>query len=139
MGRHQTRQAGIGLRAPHVAELIARRPSLGLVEVHAENYMGGGPAPAALETVRRDYPVSVHGVGLSLGSAEGVCPRHLARLAAVVRRFEPALVSEHLSWSVTGGAYLNDLAPLPFTEEALGVIFRNVDAVQTALVRRTCS
>jgi hypothetical protein len=104
---------GIGLRAPHVAPVIASRPRVGWLEVHAENYLGGGPAPRALEALRRDYPVSLHGVGLSLGSAEGLDQRHLERLVGLVGRMEPVLVSEHLSWSVAGGAYLNHLLPLP--------------------------
>ena len=110
---------GIGLRAPHVAEIVATRPGIAWLEVHAENYMGGGPAVRSLERLRAHYPLSVHGVGLSLGSAEGLDAAHLERLARLVERLQPALISEHLSWSVTGGAYLNHLLPLPYTEEAL--------------------
>jgi uncharacterized protein (UPF0276 family) len=127
---------GIGLRSPHVAEILARRPAIAWLEVHAENYLGGGPAVRALERLRVDYPVSVHGVGLSLGSADGLDPAHLERLAALVGRLEPALVSEHLSWSVTGGAYLNHLLPLPYTEETLGVLSRHVARAQERLGRR---
>lgn len=127
---------GIGLRAPHLAEVAAGRTGVSWVEVHPENYMGGGSAPAALLSVRRELPVSLHGVGLSLGSVEGVDPRHLARLKSLVLRLEPFLVSEHLSWSASGGAYLNDLLPLPYGEEALRVIDRNVALVQEALGRR---
>ena len=127
---------GIGLRSPHVAEVLATRPPLPWVEVHAENYMGGGPAIRALEAVRADYPVSVHGVGLSLGSADGLDPRHLERLARLVERIDPALVSEHLSWSVAGGVYLNHLLPLPYTEEALEVVSRHVTQAQERLGRR---
>jgi uncharacterized protein (UPF0276 family) len=127
--------AGIGLRAPHVAEVLAGHPAAAWLEVHAENYMGGGPAPRALDAVRRDHPVSIHGVGLSLGSAEGVDRAHLGRLAALVARIEPALVSEHLSWSGVGGAYLNHLLPFPYTREALDVFVRNVDTVQETLGR----
>ncbi len=97
--------------------------------------MGGGPAVRALDEIRGRYPLSLHGVGLSLGSAEGVDRRHLGRLRALVERLEPALVSEHLSWSVAGGAYLNHLLPLPYTEEALDVVCRNVDRVQGELGR----
>jgi hypothetical protein len=105
--------------------------------VHAENYLGrGGPRNRALERIRRDYPMSCHGVGLSLGSWEGLDRDHLARLRALADRFQPGLVSEHVSWSVTGGTYLNDLLPLPYTEEALAVICRNVDHAQEALGRR---
>jgi uncharacterized protein len=127
--------AGIGLRAPHVAEVIASRPAVGWLEVHAENYMGGGPAIRALEMLRRDYPISLHGVGLSLGSADGVSVRHLRRLKALVERIQPAAVSEHLSWSVAGGTYLNHLLPLPYTEDALDVVSRHVEHVQRALGR----
>ena len=97
---------GIGLRSPHLAEIAATRPELGFLEVHAENYMSGGPAARRLDAVRRDYPVSIHGVGLSLGSADGIDTAHLERLARLVERIEPCLVSEHLSWSMSGGAYL---------------------------------
>lgn len=128
--------AGIGLRAPHVAELLATRPPVPWLEVHAENYMGGGPRVRDLERVRTDYPVALHGVGLSLGTAGPLDRRHLARLAALAARVEPCLVSEHLSWSTAGGAYLNHLLPLPLTEEALDVVARHVDEVQQALGRR---
>src|SRR5207237_8916762 len=99
------RGCGIGVGAPQVAELLERRPPIGWLEVHAENYMGGGPAVRSLERLCADYPLSIHGVGLSLGSAEGIDSAHLERLARLVERLQPALVSEHLSWSVTGGAY----------------------------------
>ena len=128
--------AGIGLRAPHVDELLASRPAIGWLEVHAENYMGGGPAIRALERLRRDYPLSVHGVGLSLGSADGLDRARLERLAALVERLDPALVSEHLSWSVAGGAYLNDLLPLPYTGESLELVGAHVQRVQDRLGRR---
>jgi len=127
---------GIGLRAPHVAEVLERRPAVGWLEVHAENYMGGGPAIRALERLRGEYPLSLHGVGLSLGSVEGVDAAHLERLGRLVERLQPALVSEHLSWSVTGGAYLNHLLPLPYTDEALSVIGDNVARAQDRLGRR---
>ena len=129
-------RAGIGLRHQHAAEFIATRPAVGWVEVHAENYFGGGPALAGLEQVRRDYPVSLHGVGLSLGGTDPLDERHLARLAGLIARIQPALVSEHLSWTTAGGAYLNALLPLPYTEEALELICARVDQVQAALGRR---
>src|SRR5262245_57502859 len=126
---------GVGLRARHVAELIATRPAVPWLEVHPENYMARAAALADLEAVRRDYPVSLHGVGLSLGSADGIDRRHLGRLTALVERIEPCLVSEHLSWSSAGGAYLNHLLPLPYTEEALAIVARHVSEVQDALGR----
>ena len=126
---------GIGLRAPHVAEILATRPPVGWLEVHTENYLGGGPAPRALDRVRGEHPISLHGVGLSLGSAEGLDPGHLARVVALTRRIEPVLVSEHLSWSIAGGAYLNHLLPLPYTEETLAVVAAHVTETQEALGR----
>lgn len=128
-------RAGIGLRQPHRAAVLASRPSVGFLEVHAENYLGGAAAMAELETLRRDYPVSVHAVGLSLGSADGLDARHLDRVAGLVARIEPALVSEHLAWSVQDGRYFNDLLPLPYTEEALDVVAGNVARLQDRLGR----
>ncbi|TIW01110.1 MAG: DUF692 domain-containing protein [Mesorhizobium sp.] len=128
--------AGIGLRSPHVAEMLTRRPSAGWLEVHAENYMGDGAGVDALEKLRRIYPLSVHGVGLSLGSAGGLDRHHLERLRKVCERFQPDLVSEHLAWSVADGAYLNDLLPLRYDEEALAIVARNVETVQDTLKRR---
>ena len=127
--------AGIGLRTPHVAEIEATRPPVGWLEIHAENYMGGGPALLSVERLRRDYPFSIHGVGLSLGSAGHLDAGHLERLARLVARLEPALVSEHLAWSTVGGAYLNHLLPLPYTDEALAVVCEHVDRVQVRLGR----
>lgn len=127
--------AGIGLRSAHIGEMLTRRPSAGWLEVHAENYMGDGAAVEALERLRETYALSVHGVGLSLGSAGGVDPDHLERLRRVCERFQPALVSEHLAWSVADGAYLNDLLPLRYDAEALSVVSRNVERVQDALKR----
>jgi uncharacterized protein len=129
-------RTGIGLRGPHVATVLAERPTVSFFEVHAENYTDRGPAQAALLAVRRDTPVSLHAVGLSLGSAEGLDRAHLARLKQLVGVVEPVLVSDHLSWSARGGAYLNDLLPLPYTEEALEVMARAVSAAQDALKRR---
>ena len=129
-------RAGIGLRAPHVGELLATRPAVPWLEVHPENYMGGGAALASLETVRREYPVALHGVGLSLGTAGTIDQQHLARLKALMDRIEPCLVSEHLSWSSTGTAYLNHLLPLPYTEESLSVVAGHIHEVQGVLGRR---
>src|SRR5262245_51455242 len=124
---------GIGLRARHIEEVRAARPPVPWFEVHAENYMGGGMARRALEEIRRSYPISLHGVGLSLGSADGVDRPHLRRLRALVEWLDPTLVSEHLSWSGSGGVYLNHLLPLPYTEESLETICRHVDQTQDAL------
>jgi len=128
--------AGIGLRAPHYREIAERRPPLGLLEVHSENFFGaGGPALDWLERLRADYAVSLHGVGLSLGSADPLDERHLAKLAALIERVEPALVSEHLSWSSFGGRHANDLLPLPFTREAADHLVARIGAVQERLGR----
>jgi uncharacterized protein (UPF0276 family) len=129
-------KAGVGLRFRHHREILESRPAAEWFEVHTENYMGGGLAPRLLEAIRRDYPISLHGTGLSLGSAEGLDAAHLARVRAVVERFEPTLVSEHLSWSIVGGNYLADLLPLPMTEEALEIVCRHVEQVQAFLERR---
>ena len=130
-------RAGVGLRHSHVQDFLRDPPAVSWIEVHTENYMApGGPRNRALERIRRDYPLSCHGVGLSLGSWEGLNRDHLARIRAVLDQFQPGLVSEHVSWSVTGGVYLNDLLPLPYTEEALAVICRNVDHAQQALGRQ---
>jgi uncharacterized protein len=129
--------AGIGLRSAHIDEMLSTRPpSLGLLEVHAENYMSGSPAVAALDNLRRDYRLSLHGVGLSLGGAAEPDPGHLARLKALTERLEPDLISEHLAWCVHAGAYFNDLLPLPYTEESLRIACRNVDRAQNVLGRR---
>jgi len=129
-------KAGVGLRFRHHEEVLQARPAVAWFEVHIENYLGGGSAPQYLDAIRRDYSVSLHGTGLSLGSAEGLDRAHLARVRAAVERFEPGLVSEHLSFSVAAGNYLADLLPLPLTEEALNVVCRNVGQVQDFLKRR---
>ena len=128
--------AGIGLRSPHLAEIARDRPATGFLEIHAENYLGGSPALQTVERLRPDYEFSIHAVGLSLGSVDGLDEAHLGRVAALIERLEPALVSDHLSWSVAGGRYFNDLLPLPYTEEALQVVVRNVDRLQEKLGRQ---
>jgi uncharacterized protein (UPF0276 family) len=128
--------AGIGLRHPHVAEILERRPAAGWLEVHAENYMNDSPASHALETIRGHFELSVHGVGLSLGSARGIDKDHLLRLKAVCDRYQPTLVSEHLAWCIGDGVYLNDLLPVPHDEEALAILTRNIDLTQSTLRRQ---
>ncbi len=127
--------AGVGLRFAHHRAVLAERPAAAWFEVHAENYMGGGRPLAYLEAIRRDYPVALHGVALSLGSAEGLDARHLRRLAELAGRIDPALVSEHLAWTASGGTHFPDLLPLPLTEESLGVVCRNVERAQQVLGR----
>ncbi|MGP1254728.1 MAG: MNIO family bufferin maturase [Kiloniellales bacterium] len=129
--------AGIGLRHPHLPDFLSGRPPVAWLEVHSENFLAeGGPRRRALERIRRDYPLSCHGVGLSLGSAEGLSREHLTRLAALFDAVQPGLVSEHVAWSVDDGTYLNDLLPLPYTEEALSVLCRNIDQAQEVFGRR---
>jgi len=128
--------AGIGLRAPHLAEVARDRPETGFLEIHAENYLAGSPALQTVERLRQDYEFSIHAVGLSLGSSDGLDEAHLARVVQLVKRLEPTLVSEHLSWSVFGGRYFNDLLPLPYTDEALAVVVRNMQRLQDALGRQ---
>ena len=130
-------RVGIGLRAPHYASLWERRPPLALIEVHSENFFGRGGQPLAwLARFREAYPVSFHGVGLSLGSADPLDERHLASLDALVRRFDPIEVSEHLSWSSIDARHANDLLPLPFTEEAIVHLVGRIGRVQDRLGRR---
>ncbi|HUL95810.1 MAG TPA: DUF692 domain-containing protein [Usitatibacter sp.] len=129
--------AGIGLRAPHYREILETRPAAGFLEIHSENFFCAGGAPLAwLERFRAAYPMSFHGVGLSLGSVDALEDGHLEKLAQLVRRFEPQLVSEHLCWSHAGGRHSNDLLPLPYTEEALAHVAARVGAVQERLGRR---
>jgi len=126
---------GVGLRAPHIAEVMATRPAIAFLEVHTENYLGGGPAVAGLERLRHHYAMSLHGVGLSLGGADPLDRRHLMRVKGLVERIQPALVSEHLAWSVVGGAYLNHLLPLPYDESRLEATSRRIEQVQETLGR----
>ncbi len=135
--------AGIGLRAPHYRAFVDGAPGVDWLEVHSENYFGdGGYDLGVLERVRERYPVSLHGVGLAIGAASdgAACDarfeRHLARLASLVDRVEPALVSEHLCWGALGARHFNDLLPLPYTREALAHVAARVARVQDRLRRR---
>lgn len=129
--------SGIGLKSRHVAEVIARRPDVGFFEVHAENYMAeGGPALRQLEMVRDAYPLSLHGVGLSLGGEQPPDEAHLGRLDALLRRFQPAVFSEHLAWSSHGGVFYNDLLPVQYDRATLDRICEHIDRVQARLQRR---
>ncbi len=129
--------AGVGLRARHYRDFLEASQPVGWIEVHSENYFGdGGYDRHVLERVRADYPVSLHGVGLGLGSAEGLDERHLAKLKRLVDAIEPALVSEHLCWGAGLGRHFNDLLPLPYTREALALVAERVAKVQDALGRR---
>ena len=130
------RRAGIGLRFEHGREFLETRPGVGFIEMHAENLFGRGGWPLELvERARRDHPLSLHGVGLSLGSTDPLSGAHLAHLAELIDRLEPALISEHLCWTSHGGVHAHDLLPLPWTEEALDHVVQRLDAVQQALGR----
>lgn len=129
--------AGIGLRPEHYREILDNRPKLGWFEVHSENYFGKGGAPwYYLEQIRQDYAVSIHGVGLSLGAVDQLDRKHLKQLKDLIGRIEPCLVSEHLSWNSFEGRYLNDLMPLPYTQEVLDHTVERVSRVQDVLGRR---
>lgn len=127
-------RAGIGLKPVHLRDLLASRPDLGFVEVHAENYMvDGGPLHQGLAAVRALYPVTLHGVGLSIGGEAPPDEAHLDRLDALIRRYQPALFSEHLAWSGHGGRYFNDLLPLAYHPSTLARVCRHIDRVQSRL------
>ena len=129
-------QAGIGLRAQHFREILDAPPPVAWMETHPENYFGDGGAPLrVLERIRSQYPLSFHGVGLSLGSTDTIDHAHLGKLKDLIDRFEPAFVSEHLSWSSVGGRSFNDLLPLPYTPESLDHVCARIDEVQTVLKR----
>ena len=131
-------RAGIGLRTPHYREMLENRPATaGWLEVHSENYFGAGGQPHTfLEQLRAHYPLSLHGVGLGLGSVDAPDQAHLRRLECLIARYEPDLVSEHLCWSAAGGRHLNDLLPLPYTEEALDHVAERVLQTQDFLKRQ---
>jgi uncharacterized protein (UPF0276 family) len=129
--------AGVGLRDPHYREFLETRPAAGWLEVHPENYFAAGGKPLHfLEQLRAHYPLSLHGVGLSIGSTDPLNRHHLDKLKELIQRFEPALVSEHVSWGSVGGRYHNDLLPLPYTEEALEHMVTRVGQVQDYLDRQ---
>ncbi len=128
---------GLGLKPSHYGEILATRPDLGFFEIHAENYMAaGGPAHRWLAAIAEIYPLSLHGVGLSLGSCEPLDRDHLARLKRLERLYRPALVSEHLAWCAFGGAHFPDLLPLPYDDAALARMAENISLVQETLGRR---
>lgn len=129
--------AGIGLRSAHQHQIVATRPAIGWLEAHTENYFhDGGPGVRALLRARELYPLSLHGVGLGLGSVDALDREHLRRVRAAIQRFEPALVSEHACWGHAGGEHFNDLLPLPYTEEAVNHLASRVIEVQDFLGRQ---
>jgi uncharacterized protein (UPF0276 family) len=130
-------RAGIGLRAEHYTSMLGELPAIGWLEAHSENYFGDGGKPLYyLEKLRTYYPLSLHGVGLSIGSTDPLSQAHLRRLRTLIQRYQPGLVSEHLSWGSVGGRYNNDLLPLPYTEEALDHMCARVEEVQDFLGQR---
>ncbi|RFB75597.1 MNIO family bufferin maturase [Methylovirgula sp. 4M-Z18] len=129
-------QAGTSFKHEHLPAILADRKPRGFFEVHAENYMGaGGPPHQALETIRRDNPISLHGVCMSIGGPQPLDIAHLHRFKELITRYEPALVSEHLAWSTHGTTYFNDLLPLPYTETTLDRVCAHIDQVQEAIGR----
>ncbi|HEY9103819.1 DUF692 domain-containing protein [Chitinimonas sp.] len=128
--------AGLGLRLPHIREVLARQPDVAWFEVHPENYFGGGANLAALTAVREHYPLSLHGVGMGLGSASPLDRGHLMQFRQLIDRLAPASVSEHLSWNRTPEECYNDLLPLPYSEAALELMVARVGEAQDVLGRR---
>ena len=130
-------RAGVGLKAQHYHDILSGQPDIGFFEIHAENYMGaGGPPHHYLERIRALYPLSVHGVGLSIGGPDPLNQVHLHRLKEVVSRYEPGLFSEHLAWSTHDDTYLNDLLPVPYTKANLDRVCTHIDQVQEIVGRK---
>jgi uncharacterized protein len=130
-------RAGLGLKSEHYRAIMKTWPDIGFFEVHAENYMGaGGPPHRYLSAIAERYPLSLHGVGLSIGGEGGLDQDHLERLKTVLDRYTPASFSEHLAWSTHESAYFNDLLPLPYTRQTLERVCAHIDTVQQALGRR---
>lgn len=128
---------GIGLRSPHYNELLERRPNVAWLEVHSENFLAeGGKSPDLLEEARHHYPISLHGVGLSIGSTDDLNWQYLKQLRELIERIDPCLISDHLSWSSLNGQYFHDLLPMPYTEEALLHVIMRIKQVQDYLQRQ---
>ncbi|MFN0194522.1 MAG: DUF692 domain-containing protein [Aestuariivirga sp.] len=130
-------RAGLGLKAEHYRTILEDKPSLGFFEIHAENYMGDGGAPHRyLTAIREDYPISLHGVGLSIGGSKGLSKEHLSRLKNLNERYVPGLFSEHLAWSTHDLGYVSDLLPLPYTATTLKRVCDHIDETQSYLKRQ---
>jgi uncharacterized protein (UPF0276 family) len=130
-------RGGVGLKAEHYRTIIETRPDIGFFEVHAENYMGaGGPPHRYLSVIRERYPLSLHGVGLSIGADRPLDNDHLQRLKQLIERYDPGLFSEHLAWSSHDTGFFNDLLPVPYTSEALTRVAEHIDQVQSFLRRQ---
>ncbi len=129
-------RSGLGLKPEHFHSILETLPDLGFFEIHAENYMvEGGPCHHYLTRIRSHYPLSIHGVGLSIGAEAGLDEAHLDRLAVLIKRYAPQSFSEHLAWSSHGGVFLNDLLPLPYHAETLHRVCAHIDRVQERLQR----
>ncbi|NIY93216.1 MNIO family bufferin maturase [Vibrio diazotrophicus] len=129
-------QVGVGLRSPHINYFVEQAPQVSWLEIHSENYFSPhSVARNQLRNISKNHQISCHGIGLSLGSVQGINTSHLQQLKALIDEIQPLFVSDHLSWSENGGHYFNDLLPLPYTEEALDVFCRNVLTVQDAIKR----
>jgi uncharacterized protein (UPF0276 family) len=127
---------GIGLRSPHLRQFVSEQPDIGWVEVHSENfYTLGGPDFDCLLEVRKNYPISMHGIGMSLGSYDGIDEKHISQVKKLIDIIDPFLVSDHLSWNTTSEKFLPDLLPTPFNQEALEVFAKNISFVQDKLGR----
>lgn len=127
---------GIGLRHPHYKQVLQDQPDIGWLEVHSENFFhSAGPSIDFITSVRKKYPISLHGIGLSLGSADGLNQEHLAKLKGLVDRLDPFLVSEHLSWGYLDGIYIPDLLPVPYNQESFDVFAKNITTTQEFLGR----
>ena len=133
--RFMTRAAGVGLRLPHLAAVLRDRPKAAWFEIHPENVLANPYAAELLKEIAALYPISVHSVGISAGSAGGINRAHLAKVRRLIKRIDPVLVSGHLAWSTHEGEYLNDLLPLPYTQESLGIVCDHVAEIQDALGR----
>jgi len=131
------KRAGVSLKPEHYQHILGEQPDVGWFEVHPENYMGaGGPPHRYLTAVREHYPLSLHGVGLSIGTAGQLDSEHIERLKVLVDRYQPEQISEHLAWSSHDAGYFNDLLPLPYTSETLETVTNHIDEVQEALGRK---
>jgi hypothetical protein len=126
---------GVGLRLPHLAEVVATRPDIGWLEIHPENFLANPHALELLTELSRHYPISVHTVGISIGSADGIDRTHLRRLRALIETIDPVLVSGHLAWSAFQGTYLNDLLPLPYDEASLRTVIEHLHEVEDGIGR----
>ncbi|MFK7903116.1 MAG: DUF692 family multinuclear iron-containing protein [Nitratireductor sp.] len=130
-------KAGVGLKGEHIDEILETNAQMGFFEVHAENYMGAGGMPhAQLSKIREKYPLSVHGVGMSIGGAQKIDPDHLARFKAVIDIYNPGMVSEHLAWSTHDDVFYNDLLPVPYTKETMTRVVEHIDQVQSTIGRQ---